>query len=292
MSDLKRKKQELDKEVRRISKELKRLGRQRRSGGKLQICTGQRNAAQALMVMRDGEPTAAMAFLKSKCKCVNPDATGWVELETDLRAWWISADDDTKKKHTQIHDTNRELHSAIEQARRFIVDEELEIWVADQNVSKGINPVPAITLREASLVKRRIGVDETKTHRGARQWMQRWRRRRGLRLRKFAASEPMEKKDLHGKASAQMDATNVYLPLSYFNHPVSPWDHKKRPFFGTGFEAAHTAPSTRRCQKTIVFVQRVCFCVASSAAWRGESTVALEQLSAEHGSTRARTSSH
>ena len=86
MCDLKRKKQELDNEVRRISKELKRLGRQRRSGGKLQLSAGQRNTAQALMVMREGEPTAAMAFLKSKCRCVNPDATGWVELETDLRA--------------------------------------------------------------------------------------------------------------------------------------------------------------------------------------------------------------
>ena len=88
-------------------------------------------------------------------------------------------------------------------------DDELVFWVADQNVSKGINPVPAITLREASLLKRRIGVEDPKTHRGARQWMQRWRRRRGLRLRKNPAIEPLEKKDLHGKASAQMDATNV-----------------------------------------------------------------------------------
>ena len=62
MSDLTRKKQEHDKEVQRISKELKRLGRQRRSGGKLQVCTGQRNTAQALMVMREGQPTTAMAF--------------------------------------------------------------------------------------------------------------------------------------------------------------------------------------------------------------------------------------
>ena len=135
------------------------------------------------MAMREGEPTAAMAFLKSKRKCVTPDATGWVKMEEDLCASWMSADEDTKKKLTVIDVTNREAHSAIEQARRFIVDEELESWVADQNVHKGINPVPAITLREADLVKRRIGVDGPKTHRGAKQWMQRWRRRRGLRLR-------------------------------------------------------------------------------------------------------------
>ena len=219
MSDLTRKTQELDKEVQRISKELKRLGCQRRSGGKVHVCTGQRNTAQALMVMREGEPTAAMAFLKSKCKSGNRDATGWIKLETDLRAWWISADDDTKNKHTQIHDTNRLLHSAIGQARRFIIDDELESWVADQNVTKGINPVPAITLREASLVKRRIGVEDPKTHsEPTAQWMQRWRRRWGLRLRNVPAIEPLEKKDLYGKASAQMDAKKCtgrfhFLPL-------------------------------------------------------------------------------
>ena len=130
-------------------------------------------------------------------------------METDLRAWWISADDDTKNKHTQIHDTNRLLHSAIGQARRFIIDDELESWVADQNVTKGINPVPAITLRETNLVKRRIGVEDPKTHsEPTAQWMQRWCRRWGLRLRN-PAIEPLEKKDVHGKASAQMDANNV-----------------------------------------------------------------------------------
>ena len=97
MSDLKRKKQELDEELRRTSRELKRLGRERRNGGKLRVSAGQRNTAQVLMVMREGEPTAAMAFLKSKRASANPDATGWVEVQSDLRAWWIGADEDTKK---------------------------------------------------------------------------------------------------------------------------------------------------------------------------------------------------
>ena len=219
MSDLKRKKQELDQEVRRISKELKQLGRQRRSGGKLQVSAVQRNTALALMVMHEGEPTAGMAFLKSKRKGADPDATGWVKVESDLRAWWISADEDTKNAHTQIHETNRQLHGAIKQAQRFIVDEELESWVADQNVSKGINPVPANTLRESVRVKRRIGVDVPRTHRGARQWMQRWRRRRGVRLRKFPAIEPLDKKDLHGKARTQMDATNSTRRFHFFLKP-------------------------------------------------------------------------
>ena len=168
------------------------------------------------MVMREGEPTAAMAFLKSKRAGEPTAATGWVEVESDLRAWWIGADEDTKRKQSQIHDTNKELHSAIEQAQIFIVDEELEAWVADQNVSKGINPVPAITLREAAIVKRRNGVVAPRTHRGARQWMQRWRRRRGLRLRKFPAIEPLDKKDLHGKASARIDTKKRSSRFHFF----------------------------------------------------------------------------
>ena len=167
------------------------------------------------------------------------------------------------------------LHSAIEQARRFIVDEELDCWVADQNVSKGINPVPGITLREASMVKRRIGVDDPKTHRGARQWMQRWRRRRGLRLRKFAPSEPMEKKDMHGKASAQMDATNVpaaFIFLPQCHHGAT----KTRPF-----SASVLRPRIQRQDKKVsdndrFFSQKFWYCCASSAAWRGEGTVVLE----------------
>ena len=62
------------------------------------MSAAQLSAAQALMVMREGEPTAAMAFLKSKRAGANPDATGWVEVESDPHAWWISADEDTQKK--------------------------------------------------------------------------------------------------------------------------------------------------------------------------------------------------
>ena len=215
MDDLKRKRQELDQEVWRIPQELKQLRRQGRSAGRLQVSAGQRNAARALMAMREGEPTAAMAFLKSKRKAADPDATGWVDVETELQAWWDSADDDAKRAHTQICEANRQLHGAIKQAQRFMVDEELEAWVADQNVGKGINPVPANTLREAAAVKGRIGVDALNTHRGARQWMRRWRQSRGLRLHKNPAIEPLEKKDSYGEASAQVDTKITALFLFY-----------------------------------------------------------------------------
>ena len=69
MSDLARRKQELDEEVRRIAQNLKRLRKQGRRPGRLQVTAGQRNTARVLMAMRNGEPTAA-----------------WVEVEADLQA--------------------------------------------------------------------------------------------------------------------------------------------------------------------------------------------------------------
>ena len=145
MSDLARRKQELDAEVRRISQEVKRLRKQGHRPGRVQVTAGQRSIARVLMAMRDGEPTAALAFLKSKHKGEPTAAAAWVKVEADLQAWWVSADEATKNAHTQLDETNRQLHTAIQQAQRLIVDEELESWVADQNVGKGINPVPTVT---------------------------------------------------------------------------------------------------------------------------------------------------
>ena len=206
MSELKRKKEELEQEIRRISTEMRNVRRKHATGGHWHMTAAQRTTARALMVMRDGEPTAAMAFLRSKRKGDDPNATRWAELESELREWWISADEDTKNEHKHISDTNQSMHSAITAAQRFVVDDDLESWVADQNVNKGINPVPALTLREARAVKERVGAQAPRTHRGARQWLQRWRRRRELRLRKSPVLERLEDTDMHGKASSQTNA--------------------------------------------------------------------------------------
>ena len=208
MSELAQKRQELDEDVRRIAQKLQRLRRQGRRHKGIKVTAGQRSTARVLMAMRNGEPTAAMVFLHSKHKGEPTAAAAWVDVEAELHAWWVSADEATKNAHTHLDDTNGRLHMAIQQARRFVVDEELESWVADQNVGKGINPVPGITLQEAGRLKRRFGVEETKTRRDARQWMQRWRRRRGLRLRKFPTIEPLTTDDMHGKASAEKGPKN------------------------------------------------------------------------------------
>ena len=68
MSDLKRKKQALEQELRRIAQEMRKVRRKHAPGGHLKMTAAQRTTARALMVMRDGEPTAAVRFLRSKYK--------------------------------------------------------------------------------------------------------------------------------------------------------------------------------------------------------------------------------
>ena len=190
LGDLKRKKHALVQDLQQIAKGVKKLRRQLPTGGQLQISAAQRTAARALMVMRDGEPTAAMAFLWSQRKAADPDATCWAEMESDLREWWMHAGEDRKNKQTNVGDTHQSKHNAIKQAKRFIVEEELKSWAAHQNASEGINPVPTAAFQEARVATQRIGVEAPPTHRVSRQWLQRWRRRRGLRLRRYRPGAP------------------------------------------------------------------------------------------------------
>ena len=81
------------------------------------------------------------------------------------------------------------MQNPFKQAERFSVDAGLEAWVEDQYAQKGINPAPSLLLRQASMLKASLGVSSAPSRRGERRWMQRWRARRGLQLRKFPAQE-------------------------------------------------------------------------------------------------------
>ena len=205
MVGLKRKKEDLDQEMSRLSKEMRQLRRRVTSGRRVQLSELQRNTARSLMVMRLGEPTAAMGFLRARRKGADFDAAVWAGVERDLRDWWRGANDDTKDSHQRKGDTNQKMHGAIKQAQRFLVDADLAKWVEDQNISKGINPVPALVLQEANQVKTRVGVEVSRLHRSSRQWLRRWRGRCGLKLRKFPAIEPLDEAQMHGKATTRMD---------------------------------------------------------------------------------------
>ena len=95
MSDLAQRRQELDEDVRRIAQKLQRLRRQGRRHKGIKVTAGQRSTARVLMAMRNGEPTAAMVFLHSKHKGEPTAAAAWVDVEAELHAWWVSADEAT-----------------------------------------------------------------------------------------------------------------------------------------------------------------------------------------------------
>ena len=147
--------------------------------GKFRLHEPQRTTARILLAMHYGEPTAAMDYIRSKRKGKDLDHTMATQAEAELREWWRGADDATKHAHRIREGASIKMKNAFKQAQRFNVDAGLEAWVEDQNVQKGINPVPSLLLQQASMLKASLGVKVAGTRRGERRWMQRWRARRG-----------------------------------------------------------------------------------------------------------------
>ena len=202
MQDLTRKHADSVAEVRRLSKLMRRMKRlARQQGGPMDIGEAQRRVARVLVCMSNGEPTAAVEYLcrSKKTRCWDVARKG--QVETDLRLWWRGTDDGTRQTYLVMDDTNRMMHQAIIRARRFSVDGTLETWVDTQNVQKGINPAPSIVMQQAVAVKRRIGVEHTANHRSDRRWLQRWRRRRGVQLRRGIVREQLSVDKMHRKVS-------------------------------------------------------------------------------------------
>ena len=186
----------------------------------------------------------------------------------------ISADEATTNAATQLDETNRRLHTAIQQAQRFIVDEALESWVADPNVGKGINHVPGITLQETGQVKRRFGVDVPETPQGARQWMQRWHAAGGSDCGNFLTSKLWRTTTCMARFARRRGPQTKNKRSSFFCTGGFSTGEKQRPFFGRCFKAAYSDLIRRGAQKTAA-VFLVSF-FAPSAPRAGESNVALE----------------
>ena len=147
--------------------------------------------------MRNGEPTAAVDYVSRNCKTRCLDATGRALLEADLRGWWRGTAAATRRTYLVENGTKVKLYKAIKQARRFVVDTDLEAWVDDQNVRKGINPLPRSLLQKTIAVKRHLGIEPTANHWSARRWMQSWRKRRGIQLRRGAVREQLTIEQMH-----------------------------------------------------------------------------------------------
>ena len=177
--------------------------RARMQSGSVRLTTAQRSVARVLVCMHDGEPTAAVEYATRTAKVRCGDTASKedlaTQLATQLQDWWRAADAETRQSYLVLDESNRAMHQAIVQARRIVVDSTLEAWVHIQNVQKGINPTPGIVMQQAVAVKRRIGVEQPANRRSSRRWLQRWRRRRGIQLRRATVKERLSVNEMHRK---------------------------------------------------------------------------------------------
>ena len=201
MHALKRMRREFHADLHRLGRELRTLKRRHSDCEKVRLREPQKSTARVLVAMHEGEPAAAIEYILSKRKGKELSAACVGELEAGLREWWGGADAATKKSHRVFDAANDKMRNAIKQARRFTVDLNLETWIEEQNVQKGINPTTSNVIRQANAEKHRAGVDIPSAHRASKQWLRRWRLRRGLRLRKCPALEGLTTEQMHSKAT-------------------------------------------------------------------------------------------
>ena len=200
MQELKKSHAEHDAEVRRLSKEMQRRKRRAREQcGPMKLREPQRSIARVLVCMNNGEPTAAVQYVARSQKTRCCDAASKEQLEADLRDWWRATDVEERQTYLVVDETNAKMRKAIVQAKRFAVDGTLEAWVDNQNVQKGIFPAPGIVMQQAVAVKRSMGVEHPANRRSSRRWLQRWRHRCGIQLRRGLVQEQLSVHQMHGK---------------------------------------------------------------------------------------------
>ena len=218
MHKLKRTLRDVDANLSRVNRELRNAKRRASEQRKFRLREPKKTTARILVAMHHGEPTAAMDYIQSKHNGKDLDDTMAAQAEEELREWWRGADDATKQSHRVKEGASIKMQNAFKQAQRFNVDAGLEAWVADQNIQKGINPAPSLLLRQASMLKASLGVNAKGTRRAERRWMQRWRARRGLQLRKFPAQERLPVELMQRKVRHR-EGGYVRTPVAVLQHP-------------------------------------------------------------------------
>ena len=173
--------------------------RHREEGVAFKMTGRQMTIARVLVCMNKGEPTAALNYLAHRKKIKWTDVASKAQVETALREWWSGTDDVARQAHLVLDESDGMMHSAILEARRFAVDGILETWVDSQNVEKGINPVPGLVMEHASGLKRRLGLEFSPNRQSCRRWLQRWRRRRKIHLRRESVRERQSVEEMHRK---------------------------------------------------------------------------------------------
>ena len=144
-----------------------------------------------LMVLRGGEPTAAMDYLRGACRGEDRAAVVSAAVEEKLRSWWRESSCATKRLHINVEGADAKKKWAVAKARRFLAECNLDIWVARQNLRKGITPMSSLVLEKGKHELRIAGIAAARTRKAGLQWLRRWRRRCGVRLKKLPALDTL-----------------------------------------------------------------------------------------------------
>ena len=152
------------------------------------------------MVMREGEPTAALRFLASSARSQAQPAL--CELNARLCKWW--GETPRGLRDALIEEASPPPpRPALDKARKFLIEAGLVAWVDEQNVGKGITPRSAVLLEQAHKLQSAAGVKipARKKSKYAYQWLRRWRERWAIRMSTLAPNEMLPVPELREKAS-------------------------------------------------------------------------------------------
>ena len=158
------------------------------------------NVATVLMVLRGGEPTAAMDYLRRGRRGRDRAAVVNDTVAEKLRAWWRESSWGARRLHINVDGANPKKKWAVARARRFLAECNLDIWLERQNMRKGITPMSSLVLEKGNHGLRMYGVACARTRKAGFQWLRRWRHRHGVRLKRLRPLDTPTDEELAQKA--------------------------------------------------------------------------------------------
>ena len=158
------------------------------------------NVARVLVVLRGGEPTAAMDYLRRGSRGKDRAAVVTDTVEAELRTWWRESSWGARRLLINVEGADRKKKWAIGKARRFLAECNLDMWAEWQNMSKGITPMSSLVLAKGNHELRIYGVACARTRKAGFQWLRRWRRRHGVRLKRLRPCDAPRGEELREKA--------------------------------------------------------------------------------------------
>ena len=197
MPGLRQKIQSLRSELEETKRKLRAAARSKLRSSTLTKCEW--NVATVLMVLRGGEPTAAIDYLRVACRRKDRAAAVSPTVEEKLRSWWRETSAATKRLLINVEGAAAKKKWAVAKARRFLAEGNLDMWVERQNMKKGIAPMSSLVLEKGRHELRIAGIAAAKTRKGGLQWLRRWRRRCGVRLKKLAALDTPTEEEIAQK---------------------------------------------------------------------------------------------